>query len=127
MPCVTPGNPYFDAIVPCAARLTCTRAEFADLWQEVMDESWDDSKGATNPAECQRLRDEIDAIVAHLYGLSRDDFDHIRGTFPLGFPDTAAGRASEPRCWRRMTSGRGSCSTEFLSFKSGQTSSKSAI
>jgi hypothetical protein len=41
----------------------------------------------------QTLRDEIDALVAHLYGLSRDEFDHILGTFPLVFPDTDAGRA----------------------------------
>lgn len=30
------------------------------------------------------------AYVAHLYGLSRSDFDHILGTFPLVFPDTEA-------------------------------------
>ena len=54
---------------------------------------WDESQGATDPAERQRLRDEIDAIVAHLYGLSRADFDHILGTFPLVFPDTPDGWA----------------------------------
>ncbi len=63
------------------------------MWQSVMGESWDESKGAADPAERQRLRDEIDAIVAHLYGLSRGDFDHILGTFPLFFPDTDAGKA----------------------------------
>jgi hypothetical protein len=91
MPRLMPGNPYFDAIVPRVARLTCTRAEFADLWQEVIGEPWNESKGATDPAERQRLRDELDAIVAHLYGLGRDDFDHILGTFPLVFPDTGEG------------------------------------
>ncbi len=68
-----------------------TRAEFADLWQGVMGSAWDESCGATDPAERQRLRDEIDAIVAHLYGLSRADFDHILGTFPLVFPNTDDG------------------------------------
>jgi hypothetical protein len=58
-----------------------------------MGEPWDESCGATDPAERQRLRDEIDAIVAHLYGLSHEDFDHILGTFPLVFPDTDEGRA----------------------------------
>jgi hypothetical protein len=48
---------------------------------------------AIDPAERARLRDELDARVAHLYGLSRDDFDHILGTFPLVFPDTEVGRA----------------------------------
>jgi len=97
LPRLTSSNPYFDAIVPCAARLTCTRVEFADLWREVMGEDWDDSAGATDPAERQRLRDEIDAIVAHLYGLSRSDFDHILGTFPLVFPNTDEG-------WRKRES-----------------------
>jgi hypothetical protein len=30
-----------------------------------------------------QLRAEIDAYVAHLYGLSRQDFEHILGTFPV--------------------------------------------
>jgi hypothetical protein len=45
---------------------------------------------------CQRTgqhQSEIDALVAHLYGLSREDFDHILGTFPLVFPDTDEGWA----------------------------------
>ncbi len=57
-----------------------------------MGDEWDDSAGATDPAERQWLRDAIDAIVAHLYGLSRADFDHILGTFPLVFPDDESGR-----------------------------------
>jgi hypothetical protein len=87
LPRLTAGNPTFDAIVPRAARLTCTRAEFADLWGAVMGSSWDESSGATDPAERQRLRDELDALVAHLYGLTRDDYAHILTTFPLAVPD----------------------------------------
>ncbi len=93
LPRLFPGDLYFDAIVPRAARLTCTRAEFADLWRGVMGEDWDESSGATDPTERQLIRDEIDAIVAHLYGMSRADFDHILGTFPLVFPDTEEGWA----------------------------------
>ncbi len=52
----------------------------------------DKSKGAADSTERQRLRHEIDAIVPHLCGLSRDDFDHIPGPFPLVFPDTDTGR-----------------------------------
>ncbi len=93
LPRLNPGDPTFDAIVPRAARLTCTRSEFADLWREVTGSDWNEASGATDPAERQQLRDEIDALVAHLYGLTRDEFDHILGTFPLVFPDTDAGRA----------------------------------
>lgn len=111
MPRLTKGNPYFDAIVPRAARLTCTRAEFADLWQEVMGESWDESKGATDPAQRQQLRNEIDALVAHFYSLSHDEFDHILGTFPLVFPNTADGQAKRAALlaaydqWAELTKG----------------------
>ncbi len=93
VPRLTAGDPTFDAIIPLAARLVCTRSEFADLWQSVMNEVWDESKAATDPAERTRLRDRIDALVARLYGLTRAEFDHILGTFPLVFPDTDAGRA----------------------------------
>ncbi len=93
MPRLTQGNLYFDAIVSRAAQLTCTRQEFAALWQSVMDSPWSPSCGAADPAERQRLRDEIDALVAHLYGLSHADFEHILGAFPLVFPDADAGRA----------------------------------
>jgi hypothetical protein len=95
VPRLTTGNLYFDAIVPRAARLTCTRPAFAALWQEVMGGPWEPAKGATDPAERQRLRDELDAIVAHLYGLSRDDLAHILGAFPLVFPHNAAGQAKK--------------------------------
>jgi hypothetical protein len=95
IPRVSNSNPYFDAIVPRAARLTCTRPAFAALWQEVMGGPWEPAKGATDPAERQRLRDELDAIVAHLYGLSRDDLAHILSAFPLVFPHNAAGQAKK--------------------------------
>lgn len=91
IPRLMAGNPYFDAIVPRAARLTCTRPEFAGLWQQVMGKPWDESTGAADPAARQALRDELDALVAHLYGLSRDDFAHILGTFPLVFPENDDG------------------------------------
>ena len=51
----------------------------------------------TDAAGRQVLRDEIDALVAHLYGLSRDEFAHILGTFPLVFPDNTAGQAKKAR------------------------------
>jgi hypothetical protein len=57
-----------------------------------MGEPWEPSAGATTPAERQRLRDEIDGLVAHLYGLTKDEFAHILGAFPLVFPDNAAGQ-----------------------------------
>jgi hypothetical protein len=93
IPRLMEGSPYFEAIVPRAARLTCTRVEFTGLWEAVMGEGWDASTSAVDSVQRQTLRDEIDALVAHLYSLSRDEYDHILGTFPLVFPDNGVGQA----------------------------------
>ena len=39
--------------------------------------------GRRDTGDRAQLRAEIDAFVAHLYGLSRDDFAFILGTFPV--------------------------------------------
>ncbi|MEO1287466.1 MAG: hypothetical protein AAFV93_06830, partial [Chloroflexota bacterium] len=116
LPRLTEGNRYFDALVQRAAQLTCTRPEFADLWQQVIGTTWQQptntaGKSFSVSADNQGLRDnpqpiihasaraqirnEIDALVAHLYGLSRAEFAHILSTFPLVFPDDANGTAKQ--------------------------------
>ena len=99
-PRLTVGHPHFDALVVRAARLTCTTPEFADLWNGVarhypqeMPAPWrpvlpppgggGPGRGSTDPGERARLRAEIDALVADLYGLSEEDFAYILTTFPL--------------------------------------------
>ncbi len=84
------NHPHFDALVPRAARLTCTAPEFADLWDEVaqqypqaMPAPWRPEVAATDPRERAQLRAEIDALVADLYGLGEEDFAYILSTFPL--------------------------------------------
>ena len=81
---------HYDALIPRAARLTCTTPEFADLWNEVarhypqeMPAPWRPEYAAADPGERARLRAEIDALVADLYGLSEEDFACILTTFPL--------------------------------------------
>jgi hypothetical protein len=39
--------------------------------------------GVTDPAERARLRAELDGLIAHLYGLTHDEFAYILTTFPL--------------------------------------------
>ncbi len=90
IPRLTSGSQPFDSIVKRAAALTCTTPAFADLWQTVTGKAWK-RPSANTAANRQQLRDELDAIIAHLYGLSRDDFAHILSTFPLVFPETAVG------------------------------------
>ncbi|RMG77485.1 MAG: hypothetical protein D6711_01450, partial [Chloroflexi bacterium] len=84
---------HFDEIVARAARLVCVREEFAGLWESVMGQAWTEACGATDPLERQRLRDEIDAWVAHLFGLDVLALDHILGSFPLVFTADEAGEA----------------------------------
>jgi hypothetical protein len=93
VPRLVAGDAYFDAIVPRAARLTCTDPAFADLWRAVMGSEWTAETGASDPAERQKLRDEIDGLVARLYGLTRDEYAHVLASFPLVFPDNEAGAA----------------------------------
>ena len=70
--------PRFGPIVSRSARLICTSAEFAPLWASVF-------PGEPMPTGADRaaLRAELDALVAHLYGLSESEFAHILATFPL--------------------------------------------
>ena len=71
----------FRAVVSRAARLICTTPEFDDLAKSVGLKGHQD--GATDPTERAKLRAELDGLVAHLYGLSEEEFTHILGTFPL--------------------------------------------
>ena len=96
-------DPRFKRVVDRAARLICTTPEFDDLAQAVGLSG--SSDGATDPSERQRLRAELDGLIAHLYGLTEAEFAHILGTFTLvaepvktaaltAWRDVAAGKIS---------------------------------
>ena len=55
--------------------------EFDDLAREVGLGSH--AAGVTNAFERGKLRAEIDGMVAHLYGLTEQEFAHILASFPL--------------------------------------------
>lgn len=63
------------------ARLICTSADYDTLARDMGLQ--DHINGATEPAERARLRAELDGLVAHLYGLSEEEFAHILTSFPL--------------------------------------------
>jgi hypothetical protein len=81
IPRLTAADAAFGPIVERAARLICTTPEFDDLAKEVGLRSH--KQGATDPAERAKLRAELDGLVAHLYGLTHDEFAYILTTFPL--------------------------------------------
>ncbi len=71
----------FGPIVERAARLICTTPEFDALARQVGLKSHKDS--VIEPAGRAKIRAELDAIIAHLYGLTEKEFAHILSTFPL--------------------------------------------
>ena len=81
VPRVTETDALFWPIVWRAARLICTTPEFDDLAKQVGLKSYKD--GTTDPGERGKLRAELDGLIAHLYGLTEDEFTHILATFPL--------------------------------------------
>jgi hypothetical protein len=84
VPRLTEKDAAFRPIVERAARLICTTPEFDDLAQEIFSgQANAASVGATVPAERAKLRAELDGLVAHLYGLTEEEFAHILTTFPL--------------------------------------------
>lgn len=84
VPRLTEKDAAFWPIVKRAARLICTTPEFDDLAKEIFGgRQASAAVGATDPVERAKLRAELDGLIAHLYGLTEDEFAHILKTFPL--------------------------------------------
>lgn len=81
VPRLTESDRFFNEIVQRAAKLICTTPEFDELAQEVGLGSH--TNGVTDETERAQLRSEIDGMVAHLYGLTEEEFTYILTTFPL--------------------------------------------
>jgi hypothetical protein len=67
LPCYRAHEPYFDQIVQRAQQLNCPPA----------------AGGAGAKKQRTQLRAALDASVAHLYGLSGEEFAHILSTFKM--------------------------------------------
>lgn len=101
VPRLTEGDGAFWPIVERAARLICTTPEFDDLAKEIFGRDgppgrpsasssarpavapYHQQYGATDPAARAKLRAELDGLIAHLYGLTEQEFAYILTTFPL--------------------------------------------
>lgn len=81
VPRLTEGDRFFNEIVERAAKLICITPEFDELAQEVGLGSH--QQGVTDGIERAKLRTELDGMVAHLYGLTEEEFSYILTTFPL--------------------------------------------
>lgn len=116
VPRLSSSDVGFAPIVRRAARLLCTTADFGDLWNQIDAEiglhpasavkgrcRWTPSSGATQSHERSLLRSELDALVAHLYGLTEEEFRHVLSTFPLVDP---AVRDAALAGYRSVSAGR---------------------
>jgi hypothetical protein len=81
IPRLTEKDPAYGPIVERAAKLICTTSEFDDLAKEAGLDSH--LNGVTDPAQRAALRAELDGMIAHIYGLTEEEFRHILSTFPL--------------------------------------------
>lgn len=77
-----------------ALRLTCNHAGYAPLWREQLGEGWREAGAAftwpvlSGDAARWAVRTGIDAVVAHSYGLTRDQYAHVLSTFShASYPD----------------------------------------
>lgn len=86
VPRLTTIDPPFKPIVRRAAKLICTTEEFDDLWAEIqptLNLGSRDRECAVEFAYRARLRAELDGLIAHLYGLTEEEFAHVLSAFPL--------------------------------------------
>lgn len=94
VPRLTEGDAGFLPIVERSAHLICTIEDFADLWNEAIGTAWTPKVAATDLSERSKLRAELDGLVAHLYGLTEEEFTHILSAFPV-VPEAAKEAALE--------------------------------
>ena len=80
LPRIRVGDRYFQELVERSAKLVCTRSEFDELAREVGLGSH--KCGITEKGNRDRLRAELDVIVAHLYDLTKAEFQCVLSTFP---------------------------------------------
>ena len=102
VPRLTATHPFFAPIVERAAKLICTAPAYDDLAAEVGLGSH--RNGVTDPAERARLRAELDGMIAHIYGLTHDEFDYVLASFPLV---DAAVKAAALRAYDDVAAGAG--------------------
>jgi len=83
IPRLTATDTIFNEIVQRAAQLICTSAEFDDLRAELTQSGFKNLTGVTDLEQRAQLRAELDAMIARLYGLTAEEFEHVLNTFPL--------------------------------------------
>ena len=77
----SPGETVAEWMHPRVAELVCTADDMAPLAAELGFSSPPISQSRWNPERRFQLRCELDAAFFHLYGLTRDEVDHVMESF----------------------------------------------
>ncbi len=80
IPRLTEKDPCFQELVEKSAMLTCIDPQF----DELADEAGIRRGGITDKAQRLQIQGEIDAIIAHIYKLTLEEFKYILSTFNTG-------------------------------------------
>lgn len=78
IPRLTEKDKYFSDVVERAGRLVCANKDFNTLLKEL-----NLKKGESDPEKRDKLKSEMDGIVAKIYGLKLDELKYILDTFRL--------------------------------------------
>jgi len=81
IPRLSPTDVVFATVAQRSAKLICTSPDFDELARVVGLRDHRDS--VTDPTERARLRAELDGMIAHVYGLTEEEFAYVLTTFPL--------------------------------------------
>src|SRR5205807_1217575 len=78
IPRLTEQDIVFRMIVERAAKLICTTPEFQELWASVTPGiPWSTNAVVIDQSDRARLRAELDGLIAHVYGLTKEEFIYI--------------------------------------------------
>ncbi|WP_232371448.1 Eco57I restriction-modification methylase domain-containing protein [Leptospira ainazelensis] len=97
------SQPYFafrKNIIQSTAQLIGTTSAFDELLKEIFGpQANHKTHGVTDPVQRQILKNQIDAMVAKIYGLEEAELKHILSTFPLVEEEIKEGVLEE---WRKL-------------------------
>lgn len=66
------------------AQLNCVTSAFKPLWEELVNSGWESGSPARNAQQRRQLQVELDAVAAHIFGLTDDELCIIyRTQFPV--------------------------------------------